>query len=146
MPELKLIISNKPKRIFCATRESIPSEYSVPEFIRFPCYIEDFGTYWQIRVDGIVMYLTNLDGIALYKDILADLRQYGLGIKTLGEIDPWSLNSLDEFNFGDISFRTTDWLALDCGVAHIIRFETLGDYDPCTLGELDVCPVPGRTK
>lgn len=146
MPELQLILSDKPKRFFCPTRESIPLEYTVPQHIHFPCYIEDFGTYWQVRVDGVVMYLINLDGIVLYKDVFADLKQYGLGIKMLAELDSHSLGSIDSLSFRDLTSKSSDWLALTCGTARFVRFEKLGDYDPYTLGKLDEYPLPGRTR
>lgn len=144
MPRLQLKISDKPKRIFCPARESVPFGYSVPEFIQFPCYLEDYGTYWQVSVDGVIMYLANLDGIALYKDIVAKIKEYGLDVQTLADFDPYYLGVLDKYSFGQMSSKSADWLKLSCGVVRLVRFETLGDYDPYTLGVLDAYNISGK--
>lgn len=144
VPKLQLVLSDIPKRILCPTRESVPVKYSIPDFIRFPCYIEDFGTYWQIRVDGSVMYLTNIDGIVLYKNVFANPMQYGLGTVALGGIDSLKLNSIDALSFRDITLKAANWLALTCSTAHFVKFEKLGDYDPYSLGKMDSYMLPGR--
>lgn len=137
MPELQLFVASTPKRFYCAVRDSVPAKYVLPESIRFPCYIEDFGTYWQVRVKGEVVYLHTIDSLALYKDIYAALKTYGLGLKSLGNIDSLPLSYLDGLRLGYITTSTAEWLGLSCGTAGFVPFVTLGDYDSAALAELD---------
>lgn len=137
MPELQLRISDSPRYFYCTTRESVPIEYSLPEGIKFPCYIEDFGAYWQVRVNGDVVYLSCCNSLALYKDIYANLTTYGLGLKSLKDIDSLPLKYLDNLKLGFITFSTANWLGLSCGTVGFVPLATLGDYDSLTFAELD---------
>lgn len=137
MPELQLRISDVPKYFYCATRDSVPLEYSLPNNIKFPCYIEDFGTYWQVRVNGDAVYLSCSNSLILFKDIYANLTTYGLGLKSLKDIDSLPLNYLDNLKLGFITISTADWIGLSSGTVSFVQLATLGDYDNLTFAELD---------
>lgn len=116
--------------------------FKFPEPISFPFYVNDLVYYWEVGSDGITMYLLNnqIDqdngvvkdilleetGISMYlvneqtntsKHIFVEFAKIGMGIDTLGILDPFTLGEIDPFTLGQISEGYANWMEITASVA-----------------------------
>lgn len=108
--------------------------------IRFPFYVNDLVYFWEADAHGITLYLHNEvaptlknvlleeSGITMYlynqetkvgKHIYVEFAKVGLGLYTLGDLDPLTLGYIDNFTLGEISNYAADWMMLLQSTANV---------------------------
>lgn len=141
-----------------------PKQFSFkfPEPIRFPFYVNDLVYFWEVDAHGITLYLHNdiapalkdieleESGISMYlyneqtkvgKHIFLDFAKIGLGLYTLGDLDPLTLGHIDYFTLGEISTYASDWMMLSqSSVGTIAQTEVQADEAQMRLRSDTVVP------
>ena len=119
--------------------------FKLPQQVRFPFYVNDLVYYWEAGTDGVTVYLLNnkIDpsnpvikdivieetGITVYlynqttqlsQQIFVEYGTIESKIATLGDIDPYTLQTIDPFTLGHTSGAYANWMEMRTSVVTTI--------------------------
>jgi hypothetical protein len=121
---------------------------------------------WEIGCNGIIVYLHNhtahtskhiytdpgdltvyLHGhtVTANKYIFVTFEKLGVGLTTLGDLDPLSLAEIDAYTLGDISYAFADWMVMKQPVVEINGTVYVRASETAMSVESSSVLAPGRT-